>query len=452
MGFSTFWSQVFNRNVTEIQTIQPSIITASGEHKPIPTGPSRDKFLAQANVTQLPEPSRTDPKAKRRSRGFSLSRKGEDGRKRLSYFGGSAGADKDVPAVPALPMLHANKSMYELGSSSQDLTAAPAPDVKTRRRSRGFSLSRTKSEHTVTKRKSWFGGKSSTTEPVPALPPMPVLTNARPAHPASRISGNNLTALPGHARTSSKFKEGETTARPGTAISTNDPVRPTTADSSKRHSRRLSLNRTPSQKRRSRRSSWFANSSNPDTDSDISSALPPVPALTRLDSPPSSSEHSTDYADCVDHSIFTTQTPTAEKRRSYVPKSADKGFRNTVATSVTRRYDAAEEARQSMRRSLRMQGMDSGDFEHMDPQQAAEWEKLKALMETLEKRQTSGAAVTTAPEAVEDDNDDAVSEISSNISALTELDPEDEMRGRTKERHSNAQALAALEFGVGHDG
>lgn len=135
-----------------------------------------------------------------------------------------------------------------------------------------------------------------------------------------------------------------------------------------------------------------------------------------------------------------------------MPKSADKGFRNTVATSVTRRYDAAEEARQSMRRSLRMQGMDSGDFEHMDPQQAAEWEKLKALMETLEKRQTSGAAVTTAPEAVEDDNDDAVSEISSNISALTELDPEDEMRGRTKERHSNAQALAALEFGVGHDG
>ncbi|KAK0867194.1 hypothetical protein LTS02_004361 [Friedmanniomyces endolithicus] len=109
---------------------------------------------------------------------------------------------------------------------------SPREDKSAKRRSRGFSLSKAKSEGSLKKRKSWFGGKPAA-EDAPPVPALPVL----------RSTGSGLGWVEHDALA---VPEVEPT-RPGTALTTDDQIswsRPTTPERpqvEKRKSRRLSL-------------------------------------------------------------------------------------------------------------------------------------------------------------------------------------------------------------------
>ena len=76
----------------------------------------------------------------------------------------------------------------------------------------------------------------------------------------------------------------------------------------------------------------------------------------------------------------------------------------------------------------------------LSDEQQREWEKLKNLMVTLEQRQDTASPDYYSPEVSSLAEDDGV------IGMLRQYEQEEERRDRTV--HSNAAALAALEFGT----
>ncbi|KAK3113189.1 hypothetical protein LTR53_009760 [Teratosphaeriaceae sp. CCFEE 6253] len=103
-------------------------------------------------------------------------------------------------------------------------------EKQAKRRRRGFSLSATKSDGDLRKRKSWFGAKPAADDApaVPALPPL------RPADSSLRWNETHATPAP-------------KLSRPGTAVTVDDqvpwrrPATPEAAHAEQRKSRRLSL-------------------------------------------------------------------------------------------------------------------------------------------------------------------------------------------------------------------
>lgn len=316
---------------------------------------------------------------------------------------------------------------------------------KDNRRSRRFSLAANKN------RRSWFGGRPDTEE-FESVPPMPVLKG----HQRLGSNEHELSALPSPTTGPTKrYSMGRTYSRtddaknagpvqalpplppmPVTVTQASQPATSSLPDAEKRKSRRQSmksvktLQRMPSEasmrtvtKRKSRNSFW--KSSNPD---ESESDIPPVPALSRGDS----TESTRDNSDTSEEprqarrsvrvenksgshirsksavSTKTTMTTmSTSSRKSYVPRSAAKGFLKST-------NGASEESRKSFRKSFAME--DDAPMVCLTDEQQIEWAKLMAEGHKLTPLRPAETQSKT-----------------------------EEVDGR---KFSNAQALAALEFGV----
>lgn len=314
---------------------------------------------------------RNDRGDRSKSRASAVRPTSQHGKKnnRRSWFGGRADPDEDVPAVPRLVQQDTNSNAYGPGTA---VTTSTVDETRPRRHSIARSLSR---------KKSWFGKSQESEVTVEALPPMPVNNITQPAKAAT----STLPADQRRRRNSVKTLE-----RRGSTASTIKP--------------------------RKKRNSFWESSNPDDSDSDV----PPVPALVRDGTPDSNSGASS-------HNVDDTRTERATRgdgikqprpististtsRKSYVPRSAAKGFLKSTAV-------ASDEQRKSFRRSFHME--DDAAMVCLTEEQRIEWAKLMNNEGKFEDR-----------------------------SATQQPDPERTEEDKAKVRYSNAQALAALEFGT----
>lgn len=230
-------------------------------------------------------------------------------------------------------------------------------------------------------------------------------------------------------------------AMPGQLVDPQAGVVPPVAKE-RRVSKRLSLRRLSRSRSKSdagasqhaRMNSWQKLDDHP---------LPPMPALVRDDSlhTPESSVATTrspvqsEFIDpriLADSPMTVTRqgsikqprpvsgvSLTAKRRRSYVPKNAANGFlKSTTARSAS--SGGGTDRRGSHRHSLMDDG--EGGVVCLNEEQQREWDKLKHLMEVMEKRQDDGV-----------------------FGMLRELEADEDRMDRAM--FSNVEALAALEFG-----
>lgn len=378
------------------------------------------------------ETSREENKSKRRSRGFSLSRmKSDDNlRKRKSFFGGSNKNNDNVPDVPALPTLPPPHRMDQNENALEEEAPRPGtalttdepvpfptfssatsddlePESRSRRKSMASAMSRKRSKSSASqgssnKRKSWFfisnSAFGSDAPPMPALPAS-LVNSAKPAP----------TSLP------STVEDRKSRRLSLSAALTRVRSKSVSSETNKRN-----------------RQSFFFQSSNPDDDPDAA-AVPPVPALVHdgTKTPESMARiGSTSPRDMVD-SVMVIDSPervatrgevmkqprpvSFQGRSSYRPKSAAGGFLKTTSSL------SGPDQRSHHRKSIMNDG-DNGMICLNDEQQR-EWDKLKHLMEVMERRQDNGV-----------------------LGMLRDLEDEEDMEHHSK--YKNDAALAALEFGV----
>ncbi|PIB02626.1 hypothetical protein CB0940_01035 [Cercospora beticola] len=349
------------------------------------------------------------------------------------------GKDHEDPRHSHSPYQRADRSSTFSSTLDRNhrASAVRSPDAessrpKDSRRSRGLSMSRTRSIYN--NRRSWFGGRPDTDEQVPEMPktvragqakdiPLSVL----PSSPAEQATGQPRAAK----RQSSRFTQNERgpvaplPALPSMPVTVDRSAQPATSTlpAEKRRSRHAStstLRRQPSissiKSRRSRSSFWV--SSNPD---DSDSDIPPVPPLCRGES--SESVRRDDSEDDVRLSRRLTRNNTEPaksrpvsvvstmSRKSYVPRSAAKGFLNST-------NGASDESRKSFRKSFNME--DDSAMVCLTEEQRIEWAKLmNGDMKLAEATRTS------TPEMDKGDNNPP-----------------------RRPSYANSQALAALEFGI----
>ena len=281
-------------------------------------------------------------------------------------------------------------------------------------------MSRPKSTHG--NRRSWFGARPDNEQDVPEVPTIVHSTQYN-----RKGRDIPLTALPSGSTANKKYSS----RGPIDALPTL-PAMPFTVDQSaqsttsslpadkrrSRHATTNTLQRQPSMtsvksKRRSRSSFW--KSSNPD---DSDSDVPPVPALYRGDSSESIRQETSQES--IRMSRHETRTDNGKKprpvsvvstasRRSYVPRSAAKGFLKSTT-------GASDDTRKSFRKSQNIEN--DVDMVCLTDEQRTEWAKLMAGDLKL-------GDITSTPAA------DA-----------NKSNPFDEPK------FSNSQALAALEFGT----
>ncbi|KAK5117550.1 hypothetical protein LTR62_004972 [Meristemomyces frigidus] len=425
MGISSIWTAIVGVRVKEITPHRPFSFEENSPTQQVLRRPTYLTSATTASDSQLQHPLQdTEPlRPKRKSRAFSTSNQKTAGgakvQRRKSWFGAKPEVE-EVPAVPQLPAFMAppptstangliDEQVERPGTAlttddrvQQDRVAVPVGSPVGQRKSRRLSLgealrSRKRSKSTVSplkpaleKRQSVLGGFR---EMAPAVPTLP----------------HTMTEPVGERRKSRRSSLGGAL----------------TSENKERRKSILSL--------KSVRRSWWQ-SSNPDHDDD-EARVPPIPALPALihddgsRTPDSSIAHtaSPDNTEFIDPNPFadgpikTATRGTAIKqprpvssismssRKSYVPKSAATGFLRSTG------------GRSSKRLSL----MDDGDGGTicLSEEQQKEWEKLKNLMETMDRRHDVGV-----------------------VGMLRELEDDEEEEGRRM--FSNAQALAALEFGT----
>lgn len=326
-------------------------------------------------------------------------------------------------------------------------------DRKAQRRSR-FLPSRSKTDNDLKKRRSVFGGYVLSKEQAPGLPEQPITRNERngplkPPRDSTIAPGTAVTAdepidaaqvvntQAAANRKSKRLSLGQALRRQsnpakslaakgrrrsifgGVADDEDDsPAVPSVPVTFFRpslvHGQKIpaipnsGLKRSTSAIRRSQRWSMFS-SSGPQQESYVST-VPPVPALVNDGSASPDSLRTLQLRTVSSYSLFPTSTATeAPQPRTYQPTSAAKGFLRTTTADP-------ESARRSIRQSLLVDDGGEG-MTFFNPEQQREWAKLKHLMEVMEKRQDADVTVNVDGDA---------------------------------QKYSNAQALAALEFGVAH--
>lgn len=333
-----------------------------------------------------------------------------------------------------------------LPSTPPSATLPPTRDGdQERRKSRGFSLPRQKSQHGLSKRRSWFGGRPDSDADIPAVPMLVYVGNRQPTTPQDdashstsgavsrdtndkRVPAGRSSSKPsrttnddGSSRRKSRSSahNGEVTTEtipppiPPMPVNVPHSKQPTTSalPADRRRSRAPSVKsissvKTSKSRRKSRSSFWV--SSNPD---DSESDVPPVPALVRDASPDGGSNSSFDHIDSARRggNIQQPRALSVGTKKKYVPKSAAKGF--LVSTN-----GASEETRKSYRRSFKMQ--EDVDLVCLNQEQQIEWARLMNEDDKQSPRD--------APEKF------------------------DGLAGEVTEENkfSNAQALAALELGL----
>nr|POF12813.1 hypothetical protein CFP56_09964 [Quercus suber]POF26258.1 hypothetical protein CFP56_22407 [Quercus suber] len=378
----------------------------------------------------------------------------------------------DGDAVATLPRkpspVHVTQDHTKTVSQVPELTSATsndpkAEDGKSRRKSRRFSLGRVKAEEMMRRRSSIFGAKAN--EETPQTPAVPAMWQGHdqrvkpsmdedvrpgtaitvdepvdatiPADDRAAAKGINtrLTLLEKPARKPSKAGKASTTLGRKSSrrrslfggVADDDdedapvlpavPVKlakPKSVKGSDVAEKRKSRSAPSSQARRSQRWSLFQ-SSNPDDGEDAKQSVPAVPPVRSLDRSTSSSSPTAKPSHAQGISYYSVYADKATAPTTYRPRSSAKGFLNTTTGGT-------ENARRSFRQSLYTDGEEDVSF--LSPEQQREWDKMRLLMEAIEARDD----VTTGDRA--EDVSDA---------RLPKSDAE---------RFSNAQALAALEFGV----
>lgn len=265
---------------------------------------------------------------------------------------------------------------------SAGTTTTTTNDGNTKRKSRRYSIGR-----------ALLGKEKQTDDDNTAPPRRPSLSLRRQSSSKSgRVTVETLPPLP---------------PMPMSIPQTSQPA--TSSLPANRRSRAGSIKSVSSQKRKSR---GFWTSSNPADDSDDD--VPPVPGLTRDHTPPESED------DGIGHARTTTglaktvsrgsgdskaaRPVSVSSRKSYVPRSAAKGFMNST-------NPASEATRISYRKSFRIDA--STDLVCLTDEQRMEWAKL--MGEPHRTYEQPKKAVGMVDES---------------------------------EKFENAQALAALEFGI----
>ncbi|KAK4560722.1 hypothetical protein LTR86_005301 [Recurvomyces mirabilis] len=421
MGFSSFWTAIVGSKVKEITPQHRPFSFEEGYQAAAtaPLSPLHQNRAAAISEVILPTKNQDAQsiKSKRKSRSFSMSKHKADGQtiKRRSWFGGKP-EEEAVPAVPKLPPFTALPPMptSTLRPEAEDIrpgtaltvddqieldtpkTPKPEEPKAEKRKSRRLSLGqalkgRTRSKSTASqttpkleKRQSVLGGLRDMAPPVPALPV---------ASPTPELIDEDRFSL----------------------------------------SRALTMERRKSTaSTKSNRRSWWQ-SSNPD---DGESTPPPVPAVPALvqDDGMRTPDSSIAYTASPDNSDWTEPNPFSDgpmrtatrgttmkqprpisgisvsSRKSYVPKSAAKGFLRSTS------------GRMSENRHSLMEDGDGGTI-CLSEEQQKEWDKLKLLMDAMDRRHDQGV-----------------------VGMLRELEANED--GEDRRMFSNAQALAALEFGT----
>lgn len=367
-------------------------------------------------------------------------------KKRRSWFGGKPKVDADVPDVPSLhrpTQYDQNRHRYD---RLQDDVTGPGtalttdervkssrsqppevPDQKLERQRSFFGRKRSQSSTSTTKpgkRKSWFGGRADEDD-APPLPAMPVQLKAQQQEVAKASSS------PPQPAREQRSSRPELLQRSKSATST-------------------------SSRRSKRRKSWVK-SSNPDSEDEheeVTPPMPPLPALTPDDGElyatdssvattrsraPSASVDPRIHTDGTQHAFLFEDPIThvtrgnsikaprplsgmsMSSRKSYVPKNAASGFLKSTTPNSRRG---------STRQSLLEDG--EGGVVFLTEEQQKEWDKVKHLMEVMERRQNRGVEGMLQDLEVEE-------------SGTTGHERDDDRR---RPVHSNTDALAALEFGV----
>ncbi|KAK3637963.1 hypothetical protein LTR56_013363 [Elasticomyces elasticus] len=451
MGFSSIWTALIGSRVKEITPHRPFSFeqqeAAAVEEHASAFYTHHAAAFSEA-VLNPPVGTQDDKKAKRRSRGFSLSKTKSEGdlKRRKSWFGGKPAAE-DAPPMPALPVLRSTGSglgWYEQGAAAEPQPTRPgtalttddpitwsrpvtpeAPQVE-KRKSRRLSLGRA----LMSSRKR---SKTTTSQ----APPTPKLEKRQ-----SVLGGHRDMAVPSVPTYATEL------------INPDHGDEPLLESSfQQRKSQRISSNRGFNGERRksaasarSQRGSWWQ-SSNPE-DGDAPPPVPHVPSLSWDDgsATPESSiafTASPDNSDFIDQSVFadspvrTVTRGTSIKhprpvsgvslssRRSYKPQHAASGFLKSTSDRSSRRHSLLDDG--------------DGGMICLSDEQQREWDKLKNLMITLEGRQDS-SPVYKSSEVVSLAEDNGV------MGMLRAYEQEEDKKHRRM--FSNSEALAALEFGT----
>ncbi|KAK0306185.1 hypothetical protein LTR82_016483 [Friedmanniomyces endolithicus] len=470
MGLTSIWSAIVGLRIKEITPHRPFSFEQQKEAGGV--DPHANAFythhaaaFSEAALRQPPLSPREDKSAKRRSRGFSLSKAKSEGnlKKRKSWFGGKPAAE-DAPPVPALPVLRSTGS--GLGWVEHDALAVPEVEptrpgtALTTDDQISWSRPTTPQLPQVEKRKSrrlslGRALKGTRKQRESTVPQTPKLEQRQSVLGGHRDMSSAITAILTFATTPIK-------PSPGAIV----PAAEHSLD--KRKSQRKSLfsrqrSKSSASAYQSSRNTWWAsnNSGNPlsdDNPDDI--AAPPIPAVPALTwdhdgtATPDSSiaftaspDNSDDaFAARLEHAGFAdspvrTVTRGASikhprpvsgvslsSRKSYVPRNAAKGFLRSTSGRSSRRHSLLDDG--------------DGGMICLSDEQQREWEKLKHLMITLESRQDEGGSpVYKSPDVVSLAEDNGV------LGMLRQMEEEEDRRHRLM--YSNAEALAALEFGTG---
>ena len=376
---------------------------------------------------------------------------------RKSWAGAPApkGNAPPVPAMPQSSLKHSKSStsQYDLktrqswaGGQVQKSDVLPVPALPRSNRNR----SQSSTQPTLKTRQSWAGGLVQKVD----IPPTPAL----PRTQEFRHGAESVEAIDGDQKESKR----------------------------KSLSRVLSRSRTKSEARLKqnsvkRKSSWLPSSSNPaDDNQDVKPSPPPLPALMRDDGE-TSLDDSLSRGDSV-HRHRPVSGVSLKRHRSYVPKYAANGFiksteprREQNAVSVledeevdlviTRTMSGGNDIHQPRpvsgvsqnRRSYvpqyaangflkttenkregkpeSMLNNGEGGIMCLSEEQQSEWDKLKNLLEVMERRQDNIAESVSS-----EDTDTGV------MGMLRELEMEDNHQ-YDRRKYANDEALAALEFG-----
>ncbi|GAB7365867.1 hypothetical protein MBLNU230_g7197t1 [Neophaeotheca triangularis] len=408
MGFAQLWSVVTGRRSKDAQRVDSF-------YEP-PRHPSKqsvrlaNKYHSSPTVPQVQsQPNAPQEKAaKRKSGRFSLSRSkaealvDERPRKRRTWYGGLPGVNKDVPDVPALPQQHA-KTRSNYNDSNSNISALPSAFERRQSYRRSLLTSNDNEDKAI------YVGNRNFNEPSPPERRQSSVTSAGYFQRRQSVYQTNSTVLP----------------PPGTAQTTDDfpPAQPSKEKrKSLRHSIGVALNREQSSQsittptsRNTKRSSWFQ-SSNPDTGGDEYETQPPMPSIPAdIQKHPNNRPISGYYEDSTDDAAAPPPVP---RRASYTPRNAAKSFLKSTTAPT------ADERTKMMRRSQGLEPLEASDFASgMNSEQRAQWDKLRNLLEVLEKRQDARESVSVGEESDDDESDQAGG------------------------RFANQTALRALEFG-----
>lgn len=343
-------------------------------------------------------------------------------------YGRTQGSNSTMTALPTAP-----KNIYTLDAGHSE---------RSQRSEKKKSRTPTAAHPTSTRsnRRSWFGGRPDREEDVPPMPRVgqQKKTTGESVRPGTAITtdtietqGRRHSIARSLSRKKSWFKAQEpqvtVEALPPMPVTIEQPTKAATstlpADQRRRRNsvrtieRRGSTASTVRPKSRKRNSFWA--SSNPD---DSDSDVPPVPALVRdRDSTPDSNSVASSDNEQTRVERRNTRgdgtkqprplsTISTASRKSYTPRSAAKGFLKST-------NGASDEQRKSFRRSFHLE--DESDLVCLTEEQRIEWAKLMGNQSQFEDR-----SARQRPDALQQ------TETKDNV------------------RYSNAQALAALEFGV----